>query len=81
MIDQARKDLADSYRLMMDLAAWKHFETKILNFIEEQATKDEDSIPIYDLDHCIGKLGECRGKRAAIDKIKSDLDYILEGLK
>jgi hypothetical protein len=81
MTDQAKKDLAQSYHLMMDLAAWKHFQVNILNRIEEQATKDEDAIPIETLDSSIGKLGECRGKRAAIDKIKNDLEYILEGLK
>lgn len=78
MIDQARKDLADSYRLMMDLAAWKHFETNILNRIEEQAIKDEDSVSLDDL--TLAKIAECRGRRAAIDKITSDLDYIVNGI-
>jgi len=79
MTDQERKDLADSYRLMMDLAAWKHFERMIMNPIEDKATKDEDSVSLDDL--TVAKIAECRGRRAAIDKIKNDLDYIVNGIK
>lgn len=78
---QAKKDLAESYRNMMELAAWKHFELNILNRIEKQATKDEDNIPVSELDKSIGKMGECRGRRGAIQKIKDDLEYILHGIK
>lgn len=79
MTDQERKDLAESYRLMMDLAAWKHFEVNILNAIEDKAIKDEDSVSLDDL--TVAKISECRGRRAAINKIKGDLEYILFGLK
>lgn len=78
MTDQERKDLADSYRVMMDLTAWKHFDRMILNAIDEKATKDEDSVSLDDL--TVAKIAECRGRRAAIDKIKNDLDYILNGI-
>lgn len=81
MTDQERKDLAEAYRTMMDLAAWKDFESRILNPIEANATKDEDAIPTMDLTMAIGRIGECRGKRWAIGSIKSSLNYILEGLK
>lgn len=79
MTDQERKDLADSYRLMMDLAAWKHFDSTILNQIETQAVKDEDSVSLDDL--TVAKISECRGRRAAINRIKNGLEYILFGLK
>lgn len=78
MTDQERKDLADSYRLMMDLAAWKHFEKTILNRIDEQATKDEDSVTLDNL--TVAKIAECRGRRATIDIIKNGLDYIINGI-
>lgn len=77
MIDQAKQDLAQSYQLMMQSAAWKHFETS-LDVIADKATKDEDSIDILNLDRSVGLLGECRGRRNAIKKIKGDLAYILE---
>jgi len=78
-VDQVKKELAEQYRVMMGLAAWKHFETNILNRIEEQAVKDEDMVPLDDLS--VSKIAECRGRRKAIDKIKNDLDYIVNGLK
>lgn len=74
---KARKDLAEAYQVMLGLAAWKHFETNILNRIEDQATKDEDNVPLDELS--TAKIAECRGRRKAIDKIKSDLDYIVNG--
>lgn len=77
MTDQERKDLAQAYRTMMDLAAWKHFVTG-LDRIAEMATKDEDMIPTEALDRSIGAIGEARGKRAAIHKIRQDLAFILE---
>lgn len=80
MTDQARKDLAQSYQLMMQSAAWKHFESS-LDVIADKATKDEDAVDILNLDRSVGMLGECRGRRNAIRKIKSELSYILEGLK
>lgn len=80
MSDQAKKDLAQAYQLMMQSAAWKHFEASI-DLISERATSDEDSIPTEALDRSIGSIGESRGRRAAIHKIKTNLSYVLEGLK
>ncbi len=79
MTDQAKKDLADSYRVMMEMSAWKHFERNVLNRIEDQATKDEDSVALDDL--TTARIAECRGRRKAIVKIKTDLDYIVNGIK
>lgn len=79
--DQARKDLSQSYRTMMEMAAWKHFEQNVLNRIEDLATKEEDNIPIHELDRSVGQIGVCRGKRLAINKIRSDIEYILNGLQ
>lgn len=79
MTDQEKKDLAIAYRLMLDSAAWKHFETNTLNRIKELAIADEDAMPVTDIN--AGYYGVCRGKRQAIDKIKKDLIYILEGYK
>lgn len=81
MTDAAKQDLANSYALMMEQAAWKHFTANILNRIEELATREEDTIPIHELDRSIGLIGECRGKRKAVEKIKDDLEYILHGLQ
>lgn len=78
MVDQSRKELADQFKVMMGLAAWKHVEL-ILNRIEEQATKDEDNCPLDELTPA--KIAECRGRRKAIDKIHSDIEYIVNGLK
>ena len=80
MTDTERKDLAQAYQLMMQSAAWKHFEAS-LNLIAEKATKDEDSIDTLILAESIGFIGECRGRRAAIHKIRLNLSYVLEGLK
>lgn len=78
MTDQEKKDLALSFRTMMDQAAWKHFEW-ILKRVEDQAVRDEDMMPISSMS--LGDIGECRGRRNAIRKVRSDLDYILNGLK
>ena len=78
-IEKAKKDLAEAYRLMMNLAAWKHFETNVLNRIEEQATKDEDNVPLDEL--TTARIAECRGRRKTIDKIKNDIDYIVNGFR
>jgi hypothetical protein len=78
-LDKAKKDLAEAYETMMGLAAWKHFEANILNRIEDQASKDEDNVPLDELS--VAKIAECRGRRKAIDKIHTDLDYIVHGLK
>lgn len=77
MTDQEKKDLAQAYQLMLDTAAWKHFEKTILDSIKQRAVFDEDAMPITDLNP--GFYGVCRGKRQAIDKIKKDIIYILEG--
>lgn len=79
IVDQGKKDLAQAYQVMMGLAAWKHFEVNVLNRIESQAMKDEDNIPLDELS--TARIAECRGRRKAIDKIKNDLQYIVEGLK
>lgn len=78
MTDQERKDLAHSFRTMMDQAAWRHFEA-ILDNVESGAIRDEDALPIAELN--LAEIGECRGRRNAIRKVRSDLGYILEGLK
>lgn len=78
MTDQERKDLAVAYRTMMDQAAWKHF-SGMLSRLKELATKNEDEIPAHELDKSIGFIGECRGRRSTIDKINTELDYILNG--
>jgi len=78
MTDQEKKDLAQSFRTMMDQAAWKHMEFILAN-VEHNAIKDEDALPITSLN--LAEIGECRGRRNAIRKVKSDLDYILNGLK
>lgn len=75
--DQGRKDLAESYRVMMGLTAWRHFEVNILARIEDMATRDEDNTPIEDLS--AARIAECRGRRKAIEKIRSDVDYIING--
>jgi len=77
MTDQEKKDLAQAYRTMMDLAAWKHFEKMISN-IELIAVKNEDDVSIEDLN--IARIAECRGRRAAIKQIRGELNYILQGL-
>lgn len=79
MTDDERKELCAQYQVMMGLAAWRHFEVNTLNRIEEQATKDEDNVPMEDLS--IARIAECRGRRKAIDIIKNDLEYIIHGLK
>ena len=79
MVDQGKKDLAEAYQVMMGLAAWKHFEVNILNRIDDQATRDEDMIPLDDLS--MVRIAELRGKRRAIDKIKTDIEYIVNGLQ
>lgn len=76
---QAKKDLAESYRTMMGLGAWKHFEKEILSRVEAQAMKDEDSMELKDLTPAA--IGECRGRRNAVRKIKTDLDYILNSVQ
>lgn len=81
MTDQERKDLAQAYQLMMQSAAWEHFRRTILDSISDKATKDEDAVDILNLDRSVGMLGECRGRRNAIRKIKSELGYILQGIK
>lgn len=75
MSDQAKKDLADAYRLMMESAAWKHFDANILGIVEQQALRDEDSTALGDL--TVASISECRGRRNAIRKIKSDVAYIV----
>lgn len=77
MTDQEKKDLAESYQTMMNLAAWKHFEG-ILKNLETIATKTEDEIDIASLN--LAQIAECRGRRNAIKQIRSQLHYILEGL-
>lgn len=79
VVDQSKKDLAHAYEVMMGLAAWKHFETNILNRIEQQAMKDEDAVFLDELTPA--KIAECRGRRKAIDKIKSDIQFIVEEVR
>jgi hypothetical protein len=76
---QIKKDLAEQYQVMMNLSAWRHFEANILNRIENQAMSDEDNIPLDELSMI--RIAELRGRRKAIDKIHTDLDYIVNGLK
>lgn len=78
-MDKARNDLAESYRVMLSLGAWKHFEQNTLSRIEQQATKSEDEIPISDLHNATAYIAEARGKRKTIEKIRSDIDYIVSG--
>lgn len=75
----AKKELAEAYTVMMGLSAWRHFEVNILNRIEDQATKDEDGVALDELTPA--RIAECRGRRKAIDKIHTDLDFILHGPK
>lgn len=79
MTDQEKKDLAQAYQTMMDLAAWKHFQRNVLDNQEFIATKNEDEIAIADLN--LAQIGECRGRRNACRNIRKELSYILDGLK
>lgn len=75
MTDQEKKDLAQSYQTMMDLAAWKHFDKNTLGAIERRAINDLITPDVA------GDLADLRGQIKAIRKVRSDLSYILEGLK
>jgi len=79
--EKAQKDSqvarAEQYRTMMELSAWKDF-SKQMDSVFEQATKDEDAMPIADLG--LAKIGECRGRRNAITKLKKHIDYVLAGI-
>lgn len=79
MTDQERKDLAEAYHLMMEMAAWKHFEKNSLHAVVAQSIKDEDAMPIDELN--LSRIGECRGRRNGIRKVLSDVVFILEGLR
>lgn len=79
MTDQEKKDLAQSYRTMMDQGAWKHFSDTVLGKIERDAINDFDLFAISP--STLADLGEARGRRRAVMKIRSEINYILEGLK
>lgn len=77
-IAAAKQELAIAYREMMQTPGWKHFE-KSLDHQFEQAVRDEDNLS---LDNFVPTmLGECRGRRNAIRKIKRDIDFILTDLQ
>lgn len=77
---KARRELSDQIKIIQSMGAWKHINN-IFNRIEEQATKDEDNIPLEDLQHSIALIAEARGKRKAIEKIHRDLDFLLNGYR
>lgn len=81
VVDQQKKDLTTSYQVMVSLGAWKHLEENILKRVEQQALKDEDLIPTAELEHASVIIAECRGRRRAIEKIRSDVLYIVNGWK
>lgn len=79
MTDQEKKDLAQSYQTMMDQGAWKHFTENVLGKIERDAISDFDLFALNP--NTLADLGEARGRRRAIIRIRSEINYIVEGLK
>lgn len=77
---QAKMTRAAIYRAMVESAAWRDLKETVLERIRVQAIKDEDNVPIDQLQLSMAKIAECRGKRIAIDKILRDVENILQPL-
>lgn len=75
---QAKQELAEQFRLMMEMSAWKHFEG-VMRRLYEMAVKDEDNVPLDEVS--IARIAECRGRRKAIDKLRDEVQFIVYGLK
>jgi hypothetical protein len=76
--DAAKAEIADSYRTIVSTIAWRDLE-KFLDSIEENSNKDIDAIQISEL--TLSEIGRSRGLREAVNKIRSHVDYLLNGSK
>lgn len=75
--EEAKQENAEAFRAMMRSSAWKQFEALMEN-VYAQALKDEDALPMESFTPAA--LGECRGRRNAIRKLRSDLGFIINAI-
>ncbi len=72
--DKAKQEKAAAYQLMMSNWAWSDFQKNVLDEIRKEALEaaiNSDDIKMI-------QVG--RGMVKTIDRIMSDLDYILQGI-
>lgn len=74
---KASIELANAYREMMGMFAWKHLNGVLLARIKAEATVSIDQMPIAEL--TVGHVAEARGMRKAVDQIASEIAWILDG--
>lgn len=78
--EQKRKaaiELANAYRDMMAMFAWKHLQSVVISRIKADALKATDDRPIVEL--TLAEVAEARGVRKAFERIQTELDWILHG--
>lgn len=74
---KANVELANAYRDMMAMFAWKHLKGNIIERIKLDVNRDIDSMPINEL--TVAHVAEARGIRKAFEKIDDELNWILNG--
>lgn len=72
---QSAIELANAYRDMMAMFAWKHLQTVVIERIKADALKATDDRPINEL--TMAEVGEARGARKAFERIDAELNWIL----
>lgn len=75
---EAKNQLAESYRTMLEFAAWKDLMAQLESF-EKRAIQDEDNIPLSDLGMAIGIIAQSRGIRDTVRRIRQHVDWIMHG--
>ena len=74
---QMRIELANSYRSMVGMAAFKDLDEK-MNAIMDEAIKTIDNCSVEDVNMSV--LCNSRGMRQAIDKIRRHIEYSINGI-
>jgi len=73
--NQANIELANAYRDMMGMFAWKHLKGNVMARIKSDALKATDETPAAEL--CLAQVAEDRGIRKCLDLIDSEINWIL----
>ena len=74
---KAAIELANAYRDMMGMFAWKHFTGVVLENIRKHPMDTIDAMEIKDL--TVAHVAEGRGIRKCIEAIKEEINWILNG--
>lgn len=72
---QASIELANAYREMMAMFAWKHLKGVVMARIMADSNKAVDQLDIKDL--TLAQVAEARGMRKALEQIETEINWIL----